>query len=101
MRIGADNAQTRATYQDFLNLWKDAAPDPILKEPRTVREAAVAEKNPSLVAGCLSIVTVIGVSTSLRRLFAPLPGSMHYERTPRFRRLKLRVALAALQTQDG
>ena len=34
MRIGADNAQTRATYQDFLNLWKDAAPDPILKEAK-------------------------------------------------------------------
>jgi hypothetical protein len=34
MRIGADNAQTRATYQDFLNLWKDAAPDPILTEAK-------------------------------------------------------------------
>ena len=28
-------------------------------------------------------------------------GLMHYERMPRFRRLKLSVALAALQTQDG
>ena len=27
--------------------------------------------------------------------------SMHYERTPRFRRLKRRMALTALQTQEG
>ena len=28
-------------------------------------------------------------------------GKMHYERTPRFRRLKLRGALAARRNQDG
>jgi hypothetical protein len=32
---------------------------------------------------------------------SPESGSMHYERTPRFRKLKRSVALPALQTQDG
>jgi len=31
----------------------------------------------------------------------PVAGKMHYERAPRFRRLKLRVALAGLQTEEG
>jgi hypothetical protein len=33
--------------------------------------------------------------------FLALSRMMHCERTPRFRRLKLRVALAGLETQDG
>jgi hypothetical protein len=43
----------------------------------------------------------IGLSLRPQLLGGAGGGSMHYERTPRFRRLKLRVGLAALQTQDG
>ena len=34
--LTGDAAKARTTYQDFLNLWKDADPDiPILKEAKT------------------------------------------------------------------